>query len=151
MTRLRIEGLLLAFPKLIALDTSSSSSSSSSSSDKSSTKRGSLKQHTFVETDSVRYVYQPIEDLYILLITNKGSNIVEDLETLRLLSKIVPDVAGGSRESDITSKLFELIFAFDEVLAAGGYKEQVSSKMSMSMSMSTQKPNPPTHSPNYRA
>ena len=102
MTRLRIEGLLLAFPKLIALDTSSSSSSSSS--DKSSTKRGSLKQHTFVETDSVRYVYQPIEDLYILLITNKGSNIVEDLETLRLLSKIVPDVAGGSRESDITSK-----------------------------------------------
>ena len=34
-----------------------------------------------------RYIYQPIEALFLLLITNKASNIVEDLETLRLLSK----------------------------------------------------------------
>lgn len=32
-------------------------------------------------------MYQPIESLFLLLITNKASNIVEDLETLRLLSK----------------------------------------------------------------
>jgi hypothetical protein len=32
-------------------------------------------------------VYQPIEALFLLLVTNKASNIVEDLETLRLLSK----------------------------------------------------------------
>ena len=45
------------------------------------------KQHTFIETETVRYVYQPIENLFLLLVTNKGSNIVEDLETLRMLSK----------------------------------------------------------------
>ncbi|CAI8044358.1 Coatomer subunit delta [Geodia barretti] len=49
MTRARVEGLLGAFPKLI----------------------GSGKQHTFVETESVRYVYQPLERLYMLLVTTR--------------------------------------------------------------------------------
>src|SRR6266540_596660 len=65
--RERLEGLLAAFPKLV----------------------GTGKQHTYVETENVRYVYQPIEALYLLLITNKQSNILEDLDTLRLLSKLV--------------------------------------------------------------
>ena len=75
MTKARIEGLLAAFPKLMG---SSSSASKSSS-----------KQHTFVETESVRYVYQPMEKLYMLLITTKTSNILEDLETLRLFARVV--------------------------------------------------------------
>eukprot|EP00934_Nitzschia_sp_Nitz4_P007439 Nitzschia sp. Nitz4//scaffold150_size53981//41239//43164//NITZ4_006684-RA/size53981-augustus-gene-0.13-mRNA-1//-1//CDS//3329537092//7429//frame0 len=106
MNRLRVEGLLAAFPKLVGL---------------------SNKQHTYVETDSVRYVYQPLENnLYLLLITTKASNIVEDLGTLRLLAKVVPDVAGGLQEHAINESAFELIFAFDEVLTAGGYKEEAS-------------------------
>jgi coatomer subunit delta len=103
MNRLRVEGLLAAFPKLV----------------------GHAKQHTFVETDSVRYVYQPLENqMYLLLITTKTSNIVEDLGTLRLLAKVVPDVAGGFMEHSINEHAFELIFAFDEVLTAGGYKDE---------------------------
>jgi len=108
MPRMRIEGLLAAFPKLI---TSSHSQQ---------------QQHTFVETDTVRYVYQPLENnLYLLLITTKTSNIVEDLGTLRLLAKVIPDVAGGQTEIAVNENAFELIFAFDEVLAVGGYKEDV--------------------------
>jgi len=102
---MRVEGLLAAFPKLLTHS----------------------RQHTFVETDTVRYVYQPLENgLYLLLITTKSSNIVEDLGTLRLLAKVVPDVAGGLSEGGITSNAFELIFAFDEVLTAGGYREDIS-------------------------
>jgi hypothetical protein len=70
-------------------------------------------------------VYQPLEALYLVLITNKASNIVEDVETIRLLSKVVPDVAGGITEDRICAKCFELVFAFDEVITTGGYREPI--------------------------
>merc|ERR1711893_256201 len=103
MTRARIEGLLAAFPKLIPKDAG---------------------QHTFVETDTVRYVYQPIEKLYMVLITTKNSNILEDLETLRLFARVIPEYCRHQDEADIANHAFELIFAFDEVVALG-YRESV--------------------------
>ncbi|RZC50857.1 hypothetical protein C5167_019280 [Papaver somniferum] len=103
MSRIRIEGLLAAFPKLVGVG----------------------KQHTYVETENVRYVYQPIEALYLLLVTNKQSNILEDLETLRLLSKIVPEYSPSLDEEGVCKSAFELIFAFDEAISLG-HKESVS-------------------------
>ncbi|GAV92045.1 Adap_comp_sub domain-containing protein [Cephalotus follicularis] len=102
MSRIRIEGLLAAFPKLVGMG----------------------KQHTYVETENVRYVYQPIEALNLLLVTNKQSNILEDLETLRMLSKLVPEYAYSLDEEGICKTAFELIFAFDEVISLG-HKENV--------------------------
>ncbi|ESO02206.1 hypothetical protein HELRODRAFT_188623 [Helobdella robusta] len=102
MTRSRIEGLLASFPKLM----------------------GSGKQHTFVETESVRYVYQPLEKLYMLLITTKASNILEDLETLRLFARVIPEYCKNVEESEIIEQAFQLIFAFDEIVALG-YRENV--------------------------
>ncbi|XP_021752481.1 coatomer subunit delta-1-like [Chenopodium quinoa] len=102
ISRIRVEGLLAAFPKLI----------------------GTGKQHSYVETDDVRYVYQPIETIYLILLTSKQSNILEDLETLRMLSKLVPEYAFPLNEEGICKMAFELIFAFDEVISLG-HRENV--------------------------
>jgi len=106
MSRIRIEGLLTAFPKLV----------------------GTEKEHTYVETSSVRYVYQPVEQLYVMLVTTKMSNIVEDLETLRLLAKIVQEHSpqyDSISEKAVNDTAFEIIQAFDEVIDWGGYRENV--------------------------
>ena len=105
MTRVRVEGLLAAFPKLV----------------------GSGKQHTYVETENVRYVYQPLEcgTMYLLLVTTKGSNILEDLDVLRLLAKTLPEYTQGQvDEEGVSFAAFDLIFAFDEIISLG-YKENV--------------------------
>ena len=57
------QGLVAAFPKLMTAG----------------------KQHTFVETDSVRYVYQPLDSLYMLLITTKVIVIVIKLSFVNIL------------------------------------------------------------------
>ena len=103
MIKARIEGLWTIFSKLMSPD---------------------AKEHTFVETDSVRYVYQPIENLYIVLLTTKTSNILEDLENLRLFALVIPEYSKRMEESDILENAFEIIFAFDEIVALG-YRESV--------------------------
>lgn len=102
MSRTRIESLLASFPKLIPTNS----------------------QHTSVETSEVRYVYQPLEDLYILLITNKASNILQDIETLHLFARVVSDMCRSAEEREILKNSFELLGAFDEIVSLG-YREQV--------------------------
>ncbi|KAH8827836.1 hypothetical protein DL96DRAFT_1600560 [Flagelloscypha sp. PMI_526] len=102
MTSTRIESLLAAFPKLIPTNT----------------------QHTSVETPEVRYVYQPLEDLYIVLITNKASNILQDIDTLQLFARVVSDISRSADEREISKNAFELLWAFDEIITQG-YREQV--------------------------
>ena len=65
------------------------------------------------------------QGMYLLLVTNKASNILEDLETLRLMSKVLPEyVLPPVDEESIVGASFNLLFAFDEVISLG-YKENV--------------------------
>lgn len=72
----------------------------------------------------MRYVYQPIEELYIVLITNLQSNILQDIDTLRLLSSIVTSIVRSVDERDVLANCFEILSAFDEVLSLG-YRENL--------------------------
>ncbi|KAI8990353.1 hypothetical protein BDB01DRAFT_507273 [Pilobolus umbonatus] len=102
MQRSRIEGLLASFPKLTSTG----------------------QQHTTVETEHVRYVYQPLDDLFMVLITNRQSNILQDIESLHLFARVVTDLCRTCEESDILSNAFELLCAFDEIISVG-YRENV--------------------------
>lgn len=102
MPRSRVEALLASFPKLISAGS----------------------QHTTVETESVRYVYQPLEDLYMILITNKSSNILQDIDTLHLFARTVSDMCRSLEERDVLRNSFELLGAFDEIVSLG-YRENV--------------------------
>ena len=129
MTRLQIEGLLAAFPKLLGSDWNGEHQGGiHTSTGNKNTQMGDSQmytaQHTFIETESVRYLYQPMEQLYLILITNKQSNIMEDLDTLRLCAKLIPEYCEGHDEAAVKKNLYKLIFAFDEVISLG-YRENV--------------------------
>lgn len=81
-------------------------------------------QHTTVEDDNVRYVYQPLEELYIVLITNLQSNILQDIDTLHLLAQIVSSTVPVVDEREVLNCCFEILSAFDEVISLG-YRENL--------------------------
>ncbi|OEH77503.1 coatomer delta subunit [Cyclospora cayetanensis] len=98
----KVEGLLNAFLKLV--DYSGS-------------------DHTYLETESVRYVYQPVENLYLVLITTKSSNIFEDLGTLRMFDTCGEGHSSSSSlEESVAAHAFDIIFMLDELIS-GGYRE----------------------------
>ncbi|KAI9802112.1 MAG: hypothetical protein M1833_002033 [Piccolia ochrophora] len=103
MARSRIEGLLASFPKLADSGT----------------------QHTTVEQDNVRYVYQPLDELYMVLITNRQSNILQDIDSLHLFAQVVTSLCKSLDEREILRNAFELMSAFDELVSMG-YRENLS-------------------------
>jgi len=77
-----------------------------------------------IETETVRYVYQPLEELYMVLITNKQSNILQDIDSLHLFAQITQSICRTTDEREILRNAFELLSAFDEAVALG-YKENL--------------------------
>jgi hypothetical protein len=102
MQRSRIEALLASFPKLADSST----------------------QHTTAEQDNVRYVYQPLDELYMVLITNLQSNILQDINSLHLFAQVVSSICKSLDEREILKNAFELLTAFDEIVTLG-YRENL--------------------------
>jgi hypothetical protein len=102
MQRSRIEALLASFPKLADSGT----------------------QHTTVEQDNVRFVYQPLDELYMVLITNKQSNILQDIDSLHLFAQVVTSTCRTLDEREILKNAYELLSAFDELVTLG-YRENL--------------------------
>ncbi|KAF1844129.1 uncharacterized protein K460DRAFT_158626 [Cucurbitaria berberidis CBS 394.84] len=102
MQRSRLEALLASFPKLADSGT----------------------QHTICEQDNVRYVYQPLDELYMVLITNLQSNILQDINSLHLFAQVASSICKSLDEREILKNAFELLTAFDEIVTLG-YRENL--------------------------
>lgn len=81
-------------------------------------------QSTTVEDEAVRYVYLPLEELYVVLLTNKHSNILQDIDTLHLFVSVVTNLMRNVDEKEVFDNAFEILSAFDEVISLG-YKEKL--------------------------
>ena len=77
-------------------------------------------QHSFVELEKSRYLYIPVEDLFIVVISNIGSNIIEDMGALKLIYSLVIDLCGsGITEKKILEKSIDLLLSFDDIVNMG--------------------------------
>eukprot|EP00486_Rosalina_sp_Unknown_P005034 CAMPEP_0201577854 /NCGR_PEP_ID=MMETSP0190_2-20130828/24412_1 /ASSEMBLY_ACC=CAM_ASM_000263 /TAXON_ID=37353 /ORGANISM="Rosalina sp." /LENGTH=506 /DNA_ID=CAMNT_0048010347 /DNA_START=256 /DNA_END=1776 /DNA_ORIENTATION=+ len=56
------------------------------------------------------------------------SNILEDLSSLRMIAKLIPEYCGGQDEESVSENAFNLLYALDEVITPMGYKENVTYK-----------------------
>lgn len=77
-------------------------------------------QHTFVEVDHFRYIFRPIDDNYVVLLTNKTSNILQDMKIADLFASASTNVLQNSK-SDVSLSSFDLIIAYDEIYNQLGY------------------------------
>ena len=80
---------------------------------------------SYVESATIRYVYQEIDKLYFVLITSKDSNILEDLDLLSLLIDLTRELIHNIDEKSVTDNALQLILAYDECVF-DGYRQNVS-------------------------
>ncbi len=80
---------------------------------------------THLESDKARYLFIPIESYFLVLITTKSSNIIEDIEILKSLHRLTQDLCGEINENSISLNAFELFMGVDDIVCMG-YRNSVS-------------------------
>ena len=84
----------------------------------------SCKEITHFESDKVRYIFIPVESLYLILITTKNSNIIEDTEILKLIYRLIQDLCGTINSESIVNNAFEIMLGIDDIVSLG-YRNSV--------------------------
>ena len=82
------------------------------------------KEITHFESDKVRYIFIPIDSLYLILITTKNSNIIEDTEILKLIYRLIQDLCGQINSESIVKNAFEIMLGIDDIVSLG-YRNSV--------------------------
>ena len=84
----------------------------------------SCKEITHFESDKVRYIFIPIDSFYLILITTKNSNIIEDTEILKLIYRLIQDLCNSINQESIVENAFEIMLGIDDIVSLG-YRNSV--------------------------
>ena len=84
----------------------------------------SCKEITHFESDKVRYIFIPIDTFYLILITTKNSNIIEDTEILKLIYRLIQDLCNSINQESIVENAFEIMLGIDDIVSLG-YRNSV--------------------------
>ena len=84
----------------------------------------SCKEITHFESDKVRYIFIPIDTFYLILITTKNSNIIEDTEILKLIYRLIQDLCNSINQETIVENAFEIMLGIDDIVSLG-YRNSV--------------------------
>jgi hypothetical protein len=79
---------------------------------------------THLETDDTRYIFIPVENLYLVIITTKQSNVIEDIEILKLIYRLLQDICGTITQSSVSLNAYEIVLGIDDIVSLG-YRESV--------------------------
>jgi hypothetical protein len=79
----------------------------------------SCKDSTHYESEKVRYLFIPIEELFLVLITTKHSNVIEDIEILKLIYRFIQDQCATISPENIRNKAIEITLGIDDLISLG--------------------------------
>lgn len=79
----------------------------------------SCKEITHFETDKVRYIFIPIDAFYLILISSKNSNIIEDSEIIKSVYRLLQDICGNIDYDSIIDNAYELALGIDDLVYLG--------------------------------
>jgi hypothetical protein len=74
---------------------------------------------THLETDTHRYIFIPFESLYLLVITTIHSNVIEDIEILKMIYRLLQDLCGNITKDSVVDNAFELSLGIDDIVSVG--------------------------------
>jgi hypothetical protein len=82
------------------------------------------KDSTHIETNKHRYIFIPIDNLCLVIITTFHSNVIEDIEVLKTVYRLFQDICGTITPDSIILNAFDLAIALDDIVC-NGYREGV--------------------------
>jgi len=82
------------------------------------------KELTSLETEKNRFLYFYSDPLYLVLITSLDSNIIEDIEVLKLANRLIFDICGVVKltEESIIDNAFEIALGLDDLITFGSFE-----------------------------